>query len=817
MIDPGDPDALPGGFPVCRRLEELDPRSGNRVERLVFNHRYPVLLACALATVALARPASRLRVNAHFQDMIPTHHPYLQNQRRHHSALPGQTNLVRVVVENKRGTILQARHLEILRRVSDELFLLPGVDRPYLKSLWTPATRWSAVTEDGLEGGPIIDDRYDGSPASLERVREHLQQSGEIGPLVARDLSSSLVLVPLLERDPDSGARLDYGKLARALEAVRQRHENADTGIHIVGFAAVVGELIAGLGKMLRFFALAVAISLVVLWIYARSLRSAALVVGCSLVAVSWLLGLLGWLGRELDPYTVLVPFLVFAIGVSHGMQKMNGIEQDVARGTHQVVAARYTFRRLFVPGLCALLAAASGFAVLALIDIATLRHLAMAASLGMGALVVTNLILLPVLLSIVPRAAQAPTAGRSEARWLRLLDGFSRRRRALGALVALGLLAAAAFALSLRLEIGTLQAGAPELSPRSRYNRDHAFVTARYGAGNDLLVVLVETPRYRCATYPTLAAVDQLEQRLRRLPGVGSTSSLAGLSKRFSVAMNEGSWKWYGIPRAQGMLNALAARAPRELMSYECDLLPLHVSLRDHKARTLDQVVAEVEAFAADQRRPPLPDAPRFLLAAGNAGVEAATNQVVRQAQRRMLALVCGAILLLCAISFRSWRAVACAAAPLALSALLCEALMVLLGIGVKVATLPVVAVGMGVGVDYALYLLSVTLAGLRRGLPFEEAHRLSLRFTGRVVVLAAITLALAVTSWLWSPIQLQSDMGLLLAFMFVGNMIATLILVPSLGRFLLGGARLERPLDGQRQEAAVASGLKGPVAEEE
>jgi uncharacterized protein len=796
MNDPADASSLLGNFPVRRRLEELDPRSGNWLERLVFNHRHLVLLGCVLVTVVLAIPAGRVRVNAHFRDMIPTGHPYLKNQLRHQDALHGQANVVRVVVQNRRGTVLQARHLDLLRRINDELFLLPGVDRPYVKSLWAPTTRWLAVTEDGLEGGPVIDDRYDGSPDSLQRVRENLERSGEIGQLVAPDLSSSMVVLPLLDRDPDSGAALDYGKLARALETVRSRHESAETGIHIIGFAAVVGALIAGLGKMLGFFALAVVITFCILWVATASLRNALLVVSCSLTAVAWLLGLLGWLGRDLDPYSVLVPFLVFAIGVSHGMQKMNGIAQDIGRGTHQVVAARYTFRRLFGTGLCALLAAASGFAVLALIDIGMIRQLALAASLGMAALVVTNLILLPTLLSIVGMRAEVAARSLQSSRrsaaapWLRLLASFTRPRTALTALVAVGLLAAGAFVLSLRLEIGDLDAGAPELSPRSRYNRDHTFVTSHYGSGSDVLVVLVETPRYRCATYPALAAIDLLEQRLRRLPGVRSTSSLAGLSKRFAVAMNEGSWKWYDIPRSQGMLNALAARAPRDLMSYECDLLPLHVHLHDHRARTLAGVVREVEAFAAASRRAGDPGA-RFLLAAGNAGIEAATNVVVHRARRQTLGLVFGAILFLCAVTFRSWRAVACAAAPLGLSAVLCEALMVLLGIGVKVATLPVIAVGMGVGVDYALYLLSVALAGLRRGLPFDEAYRLALRFTGKVVALTAVTLAVAVASWLWSPIRLQSDMGLLLAFMFVGNMIGSLVLVPSLGRFLLARPR--------------------------
>jgi predicted RND superfamily exporter protein len=370
-------------------------------------------------------------------------------------------------------------------------------------------------------------------------------------------------------------------------------------------------------------------------------------------------------------------------------------------------------------------------------------------------------------------------------AAWSRLLTSLTRRSIAVTALSAVALLGAGAFVLSLRLEVGDLDPGAPELSPRSRYNRDHAFVTRHYGAASDVLVVMAKTPRYRCATYSTLATIDLLEQRLGRLPGVRSTASLAGFSKRFSVAMNEGNWKWYEIPRSQGMLNAVAAGAPRELMSHECDLLPLHVNLHDHRARTLSTVVREVEDFSAlyvDH-----PEEVRLLLAAGNAGVEAATNLVVRRASRQTLGLVFAAILLLCAVTFRSWRAVACAAVPLGLSAVLCEALMVLLGIGVKVATLPVIAVGVGLGVDYALYLLSVTLAGLRRGIPFDEAYRLALRFTGRVVLLTAVTLAIAVATWSWSPIRLQSDMGVLLAFMFVGNMIGTLVVVPSLGRFLL------------------------------
>ena len=212
---------------------------------------------------------------------------------------------------------------------------------------------------------------------------------------------------------------------------------------------------------------------------------------------------------------------------------------------------------------------------------------------------------------------------------------------------------------------------------------------------------------------------------------------------------------------------------------------MPVIAYLADHKAETLARVVDTAERFAAEHGTPER----QFLLAAGNAGIEAATNIVVRDANRSMLFYVYGAVILLCFITFRSWRAVVVAIVPLILTSILCEALMVVLGMGVKVATLPVIALGVGIGVDYALYLLSIQLAQQRAGVPLALAYRRSIQFTGKVVALVGITLAAGVVTWVWSPIKFQADMGILLTFMFVWNMIGALILIPALSHFLLKG----------------------------
>jgi len=778
--------------PVVARLEDFDTASGSALERAFFNHRPWVMAVCLLLTLLLGWQATKLRLNASFEKTIPTAHAYIVNYFANKANLAGQTNAMRIAVETTGTTIFDKAYLDTLQKLSDEVFLLPGVDRPFMKSLWTSNTRWVAVTEDGLDGNTVMGDSYDGSPRALAEVRANVERSGEIGQLVAGNFKSSIVFVPLLDKNPKTGEALDYGELSRQVEALRGKYQSDTIRIHVTGFAKVAGDLIEGLQQVLMFFGLALAICAAVLYGYTRCSRSTALVVACSVVAVVWQFGLLALLHYELDPYSVLVPFLVFAIGMSHGAQKMNGIMQDIGRGTHRVVAARYTFRRLFVAGLTALLCDAVGFAVLTLIKIPVIQDLAAVASIGVAVLIFTNLVLLPILLSYVGVSAGAAQRslrldagnGTTVRPWLwRQLDRFTQRGPALAAIVASLLLAVVGYAISRHLAIGDLDPGAPELRADSRYNRDTQFMARNYAASSDILVVMVSTPEDQCTRYGTLARVDRLAWRLEQLPGVESTNSMAALSKLAMVGYNEGNLKWFELIPNAAALGGVQTRAPRELFNQGCSFLSLYVYLKDHKAETLSRVVDAAEDFIKASSNPD----ERFMLAAGSAGIDAATNIVVKQAMHEMLLWVYGAVLLLCWLTFRSWRAVVCAVLPLVLTSILCEALMVALNMGVKVATLPVIALGVGIGVDYALYVLSVMLARLRAGESLSAAYHHALQFTGRVVMLTGITLALAVGTWAFSPIKFQADMGILLAFMFVWNMVGALVLLPALAHFVL------------------------------
>ena len=792
-------------------VPSFDTRSGSLIERALFNHRAVVVLLCALVTALLGWQATRLQLNASFEKTIPTSHPYIQNFLAYQSELSGLGNAVRVAVARPQGNIYDAQYLDTLRRLSDEVFLLPGVDRARMKSLWTPTTRWVGVTEEGLEGGPVIPDGFDGSSAKLQQLAANVARSGEIGQTVARDAASTVIFVPLLAKDAQ-GQSLDYALLSRQLETLRGKYEAEGVAIHITGFAKIVGDLIDGVRAVLVFFAMAVAIATAMVFWYTRCIRSTLLVVLASLVAVVWQLGLLPLLGYALDPYSILVPFLVFAIGMSHGAQKMNGIMQDVGRGVDKLVAARFTFRRLFLAGLTALLADAVGFAVLLVIDIQVIRELAIAASIGVAVLIFTNLILLPILLSYTGvsavaaerslRAEQADAAGAAKHPLWALLDRFTQRPWATVAVAAGLVMGVGGFLVSTQLKIGDLDPGAPELRADSRYNRDVGFMNAAYGAGSDVLAVMVKTPEGQCSHFDALNKVDALEWELRQIDGVESTNSLSLLNRRVLSGLNEGNPRWYEFLPNQDMLNTVTASAPRGLYNDACGLLTVYVYLRDHKADTLARVVGHIEAFA---QRNNTADT-QFLLAAGSAGIEAATNIVVKDAWRTMLLMVYGAVVVLCFVTFRSWKAVVVAVLPLVVTSFLAEALMVALGMGVKVATLPVIALGVGIGVDYALYILSITLSQLREGKSLSEAYYRALLFTGKVVMLTGVTLAVGVITWVASPIKFQADMGLLLAFMFLWNMLGALVLLPALAHFLLEPAA---PVTNARPTARDVHGV--------
>jgi len=761
-----------------------------RISTWIFRNRLLLVLFFAALTAVMAGFASKLHVDASFNKSLPLDHPYIRTFTKYQSEFGG-ANRVLVALMAKQGDIFTPEFFAQLRKVTDEVNFLPAVERSQVQSLFTPNVRYIEVIEDGFAGGNVIPADFTPTPANFAKVRENIIKSGKLGQLVANDFTGAIVSAQLLEFDPATGRKIDYARVAAGLEAIRrgvERESNGAISVHIIGFAKVIGDISDGARGVLLLFGISIVITALLVWEYEGRWKLAGAPVICSLVAVIWQLGGLTALGYGVDPFSILVPFLVFAIGVSHGVQKISLFRNEMFKGHDGPTAARSAFMQLIVPGVVALMTDTVGFITMFVIKIPVIRELALIASLGVSVIVITNFLLLPILLSYLRLPPSygtwvAKRRARMEKRWSKLIR-IVQPGPSLVIIVVSFALGAWGYWKAESVRIGDTQAGVPELRPNSRYNQDTRLITSKFSIGVDIISVIVESSPNACIDYDVVTLMDQFEGAMRAVPGVQSVISLPSMAKIVNAGYSEGSLKWRILPRNPSTL--AQAVSPIEtatgLLNADGSVMPVLVFLTDHKAETLHAVASAVKEFAAAH---PSPKA-KFLLARGNAGVMAATNEVVAAAQRPIVTWVFGAVIALCLITFRSIRATLCIVVPLAIVSWLAYALMVYLGIGLKISTLPVVALGVGIGVDYGIYLFANLESALRKGAYFEDAMLQALKDTGAAIVFTGLTLGAGVSLWIFSSLKFQADMGLLLTFMFLVNMLGAIVLLPAMARWL-------------------------------
>ncbi|BDX06409.1 efflux RND transporter permease subunit [Planctobacterium marinum] len=756
------------------------------LEKIVFRHRMAVIVLFLAATVFLLMQAMQLKLDAAFTKNIPLNHEYMVNYMKHQKDFGGANNVL-VAVCDKNGDIFNENFFITLKNVHDQLFFIPGVDRSLVTSLYSPSTRFTEIVEGGFAGGPVIPaDFSPSSPAALQLVSENITKAGIVGRQVSNDFQCAMVTAQLLELDPETGEKLDTLKLAGQFEEeLRGQYESDQISIHIIGFAKMIGDVANGAKDVVMFFTIAIAITAVMVYFFSKSIMLTFLPLLCSVIAVVWQLGLLTVIGFGLDPMSILVPFLVFAIGVSHGVQMINAVGKEVAHGATAKVASQNAFRKLLIPGGVALISDTVGFMTLLVIDIGIIRELAITASMGVAVIILTNLMLLPVLMSYLKlkpgcaEKAQEITESRVDAIWQKV-SGCSSMKVAKYILAVTAVLFVLGWIQSKEMKIGDLHAGAPALHESSRYNQDTFLITDKFEITVDYMSVLVETTAEACTSHDVMSAIDEFQWKMTNVEGVQSAISLPSVAKRVNAGYNEGNSKWKVLPRNEQTMVQAIGRVPTSsgLLNSDCSVMPVILFMEDHKAETITRVVEAVKEFRAEYETENL----QFKLASGPVGVMAATNEAVDAAQDPMMLYVFGAVIILCLMSFRSLRATLSVVIPLYVVSVLAQALMTYLEIGLTVSTLPVIALGVGIGVDYGIYILSTMSQKLKEGMCCQDAYFEALKERGSAVLFTGITLAVGVSTWVFSSLKFQMDMGILLTFMFVVNMLGAILVLPAI-----------------------------------
>ena len=771
-----------------------------RLEAALFARRGLILVALAILTAVMGWFALKLRMDAGFEKQLPIGHEYVQTFRTYRDELIGANRLT-VVVRARQGTIWTREGLTRLHDVTQAVMFLPHVSRGSVTSMWTPNAFVNEITEEGFRADPLIDGTITPeqlTPDTIADIRRAAAQGGFVGTLVSRDETAAMITAEIIEYDKD-GNRVDYVAYNRILEEqLRKKFEDADFEIQIIGFAKQIGDIADGAKAVLEFCAIALLLTALAVYWYCHSLRFTLLPIACSLASLVWQFGALRLLGYGLDPLAVLVPFLVFAIGVSHGVQQINFIVREISHGKSCFEACRASFSGLLVPGVLALVTAFVSFVTLILIPIPMVRELAITASLGVAFKIVTNLVMLPVAASYfeVGKAYADKAMVKREARagWLRTLSRVAEPRNAALCLGIVAVIFAAAVWQSRDRVVGTLQPGAPELREESRFNKDAVAIATNFDAGLDWLTVVFEARPDAGAAAGGAASLcenvniglyqDRFTWAMQPVEGVLSIASFAGQLRLYNEGYNEGHPKMGVVPIDPGNYASLATEIARVrgTMRKDCSMTAVHLFLTDHKATTINRVIAAVQRFRDESKEPGI----AIRLAAGNAGVLAAINDEVERSELPMMLYVYAAIVVLVFLVYRDLRAVLACCLPLTVGTFIGYWFMKELHIGLTVATLPVMVLAVGIGVDYAFYIYNRLQGHLAAGQPIVKALEHSILEVGTATIFTALTLAIGVATWSFSELKFQADMGKLLAFMFMVNMVMAMTALPAFAVWL-------------------------------
>ena len=804
------------------------------LEKLIFGNRALVLGIFAVITLGVLFAASQLRIDAGFRKQLPLKHEYMQTFVDYEVEFGG-ANRVFVALMDKSGNMFNKEFFAALEGATEAVKAIPEVDNARVRSVFTPNTRFVEVVEGGFAGGNVIPSDfsttaadYNPSEEDFEKIRTNIVKANIVGRLVAKDFSGAMVQAELIPETAATGGKLDYQAIGNRLEAIRTEFEKDGITVHIIGFTKVVDDIADGARSVIYFFLATVLFTWLLLFIYSTSFKLATLTVVAAFIAVIWMLGALRLMGFGIDPMNMLTPFLIFAIAVSHGEQMINRFRGEIffgglEEGTPEELEKRRgvdprSFRRLLIPGSVALIAGCIGFGTILLIPVKMIFELAVTATIGVFLTMFTNLILLPILLSYTNLA----NLEKKRAYRLRQITAFdhiwlfltrSSRHGPAAVIIILGLVTWwFAHQHAERMMVGDAQDGVAELRPEARLNQDARLITQRFSLSTDIVNVIAEIGPFACTeNFVAMETVDRFSWHMQNVPGVQQVVSLANVARIVNAGYNEGSIRWRNLPRnAEVMRQSLASVETDSglIDSPECRAIPIIIFTEDHRAETITRVIDAVKKFRADNKVFDVnfrvdrakaeadaiargeefrTDQVNLRLATGSVGVAAAINETVSRLEKPMLYLLYAAVFLMCVLSFRSPLAALCIVLPLVLVTALGEALMVELGIGLKVNTLTVVALGVGIGVDYAIYIFARMRELMQQGKGLSQAYFEALKTTGIAIFYTALTLACGVATWIFSELKFQADMGLMLTFMFVVNMIAAIVFLPALCRWLL------------------------------
>ncbi|MBH3426424.1 efflux RND transporter permease subunit [Pseudomonas alkylphenolica] len=770
-----------------------------RIAEFCIRRRAWVAGCLLMLTLVLGWFALHIEVRTVFEDMLPSRHEYVKTHEKFKDTFGG-SNMVTIMFEVDQGDIFQTQVLEKVREVTLGLREVSAVNPYQITSLASKKLKEVRASTAGIVSLPLMwPDLPQSAEAMAELKQAVLRNPLVYGPYVSKDLQATLITVDFIDD------QVDYSKVFQEIRSLINRVDDGQVHIRVVGDPILYGWVGHYLPETFQLVGAALLVTLVMLFVLLRTWRGVLLPLLAGAVSASWALGICHLLNISFEPLVIVVAMLITSRAVSHSVQIVNRFDDELellpANADTARIAARVALSDLFRPGMLGVIADAACMAVVALSPIPMLQKLTVLACVWVLTLTISAVILTPVMLSFIRKPHGMVHPINCIPLLSKVLDLATRVCLSRARFVVLGVSFVAvvcAGLFSLNLKIGDANPGSPILWPRADYNVDSAAINARFEGVDRMFVVLGEDGNTGLIkSNEALQAMNSFQRFIEAQPQVGGSVSLADVLPQINLSLREGNPRYLELGDTSAINGSLAAMLdsvsePGDMSRFADDQYAngaVTLMFRDRQGETIRTAVARIKEFIAQH---PLAQG-EWHLAGGLIGVMAAVNEIILASQIEAIALALLVLALICTAVYRSSIAGMVFMVPVIISNMMTFAFMTWQGIGMNINTVPVAALGIGLGVDYAFYIADRIKEEIAIGKSAEEAVRIALHSAGMGVIVTASVLILATLLWWASSLRFQAEMGLLMAIWLTVSAFSALFVMPALiyvfrPRFIFG-----------------------------
>lgn len=765
-------------------MRDSPAQPSKRIE-FFWQHRRLLLGVVLAVAIVSALSATNIKTHVILSDLFPQNHPYLDLHKRFAQVFGGGGTSLVIALRARQGDIFNVDTLGKIRDLTREIELWDEIYRVQTVSIASNATKVVKTKARGeIAFEALMFPDIPTEEAEIQLLKKNIFSNPAYdGTLVSRDGSAALILTEMRET-------ISYERMFQKLRDVVRRYGDEKTSVHIVGFPMLMGWIYSHKHQLYQVFAVSVLLMGLLLYASFRNLVGMVAPVVMSAICTALGLGFIAWTGINFSPLQFVLAFLVVARMISNAVQITHRYMEEYRLSLSKETATQKTMQAMTMPNAAAVATDVAGFLILGLADIRLMKQVAILMSFWMLTILLEGT-LVPILCSLLPlKAAKYPEKQRKDqAGWLVGLARFCMAAGRYPVVLAVVVVAAYGFWQTSRLKVGDPTPGSPILWENHPYNQDQVFFNEHFRASSETFTLYFDGAPESVYDPAVLTTFELFSQHMAQsLPDIYmSSSSLANLMKMLNCTFHEGDPVWYEVPRDRekltGMMALLRSSAGmaglQRYIDPEQSRAQVTVYFADHTSDNLRRI--RDAAYAFFEQHPMKIEAGEFKLAGGRIGMEIALNEEMKRTHLLLDGLVLTAIFFMCSLSFRSFLAGAMLSLPLVLSNLIAFGYMAHAGIGLTTATLPCSAVGVGVGVDFAIYLYSRCIEEYPANREYKKTILQAVRTAGLGIFLTAMTLILPILAWYpLSALKFQAQMGLFLAMLLFANMVLAFTIHP-------------------------------------